>query len=93
MLGIRTSLLFRTINAIANSKFYQMNITDIHNETEVLTHYIKQTRIHNEWPTQNRHTRLSPGLNAVNYENDVTYDGEKALKITSHMKNYISKVR
>ena len=32
-------------------------------------------------PTQNRHTRLSPGLNAVNYENDVTYDGEKALKI------------
>ena len=83
MLGIRTSLLFRTINAIANSKFYQMNITDIHNET-VLTHYIKQTRIHNEWPTQNRHTRLSPGLNAVNYENDVTYDGEKALKITSH---------
>ena len=48
MLGIRTSLLFRTINAIANSKFYQMNITDIHNETEVLTHYRKQTRIHNE---------------------------------------------
>ena len=50
-----------------------MNIIDIHNETKVLTNYRKQTRIHNSKTNTNRHTRLSPGLNAINYNNDVTY--------------------